>query len=102
MLKKSLAVALAGVGLTLVAAGAASADVTTSPADGFGGSTTAVTGDQSGLLTLNSQIADLRCATPWYGSAVVGGSTPIGTQNVVCNDVKAPITQLDGGKNSVL
>jgi hypothetical protein len=103
MLKKSLAVSFAGLGLTMVAAGTASATITTAPSSGFGGSTVAVTGDQSGILTVNSPLVDLRCATPWYGSAVLGGSTPIGQQNVTCDDVKTPVTEVQSwSKNGVL
>jgi hypothetical protein len=59
MLKKSMAVAIAGAGITLAAAGAASADAcpagSTSP---FTPSTSAI-GTQSGLLTFNLPIISL-------------------------------------------
>jgi hypothetical protein len=102
MIKRILATSLAGVSISMVAAGTASADVITSPATGFGGSVTAIGGEQSGILSVNAPIVDLRCATPWYGSAVLGGSTPIGSQNVVCDDVKAAVSLLSQGKNGIL
>jgi hypothetical protein len=103
MLRTSLAVSFVGLGLTMAGAGTASAGITTGPSSGFGGSTVAVTGDQSGLLTVDAPLVDLRCATPWYGSAVIGGSTPIGQQNVTCDDVKAPVQETqDHSKNGVL
>ncbi len=103
MLKKSLAVSFAGLGLSMVAAGSASASISAGPSSGFGGSIVAVTGDQSGLLTVDAPLVDARCAAPWYGSAVLGGSTPIGQQNVTCNDVKAPVTETQSNsKNGVL
>jgi hypothetical protein len=102
MFKKSMAVAIAGVGLTLAAAGSASADVCLPGSSSFGGSTVGVDGNQTSPLTVNAPLVDGRCIAPWYGSGVVGGSTPIGAQDVVCNDVKVPVEQQSVGGNTVL
>jgi hypothetical protein len=102
MFKKTLAASFAGLSLSMVAAGTASASVTAGPSSGFGGSGTIVDGEQKGVLTVNSPLVDLRCATPWYGSAVAGASTPIGSGDVVCDDVKSVVTMLSEGKNGVL
>jgi hypothetical protein len=104
MFVKSLAVAAGSAALALVASGTAMAgEVCTGESDGFGGSTVAVTGSQSGAVTIDSDVVDGRCAAPWYGSAVIGGSTPIGSQNLVCDDIKAPIYVGEhNSKNGVL
>ena len=102
MLKKTLAASFAGLGLSMVAASTASAVVSAGPTSGFGGYDTIVDGQQSGMLTVDAPLVDLRCATPWYGSAVAGGSTPNGSENVVCDDVKSVVTMLSKGKNGVL
>jgi hypothetical protein len=96
VLKKSLAIAAGSLGLLASTAGTASAD-----SSGLGGAVTTISGDQSGLINVNAPLVDLRCATPWFGSAVLGVSLPIGSQNVVCDDVKAPIMQTHTGKNSL-
>ncbi len=95
--KKSLAVAAGSLGLLAGTAGTAFAD-----GGGLGGTVTTITGDQGGLVNINAPLVDLRCATPWFGSAVLGVSLPIGSQNIVCDDVKAPIQQSHTGKNSLL
>jgi hypothetical protein len=95
--KKSLAVAAGSLGLLASSAGMACADT-----GGIGGEVTTITGDQSGLINVNAPLVDLRCATPWFGSAVLGVSLPIGSENVVCDDVKAPIAQAHVGNNSLL
>ena len=104
MFLKSLAVAAGSTALVLMAGGSAmAADICTAESTGFGGSTVAVNGSQSGVLTVNTALVDGRCAAPWYGSAVLGGSTPIGSQNVVCDDLKAPVTEVqDHSKNGIL
>ena len=102
MINRMLAVSAAGLGLSLGVAGTASASEVTGAGGGFGGFTTVVDGVQSGVLAVDAPIVDLRCATPWYGSAVLGGSTPIGSQNVVCDDVKAVVTMLGDGDNRVV
>ena len=98
MFKKSLAIAAGSLGLLAGTAGTACADVSS----GLGGSVTTITGDQSGLVNVNAPLVDLRCATPWFGSAVLGVSLPIGSQNIVCDDIKAPIEQNHIGKNSLI
>lgn len=99
MPKKFIAVTGAAVGLMLATAGVAAASQ--SPADddsgAFNNSPLSFLGDQNGVLSVDAPLADLRCATPWYGSAVAGGSTPLHTQNVVCNDVDAPIELSQNG-----
>ena len=97
VLKKSLAIAAGSLGLLAGTAGTACADTS-----GLGGGVTVITGDQSGLVNVNAPLVDLRCAAPWFGSAVLGVSLPIGSQNVVCNDVKGQITQWHDGKNSLI
>ena len=78
-------------------------EICTDGSSGFGGPTVAVTGDQSALLTVDATVVDARCAAPWYGSAVLGGSTPIGSQNVVCDDVKHPVYEVQThSKNGIL
>lgn len=57
---------------------------------------------QRGVLNANAPIVDGRCAAVWYGSAVLGGSTPVGTQNIVCDDVRAPIKQIRHGESGGL
>ena len=79
-----------------VSAGAASAD------SGLFGSDGASAPDQNGLVNINAPLVDLRCAAPWFGSAVLGGSLPIGEQALVCDEVKAPITQTHNGDNDLL
>ena len=104
MFVKSLAVAAGSTVMVLAAGGSAMAsDVCVGESTGFGGSTVAVTGSQSAAITVDASLVDARCATPWYGSAVVGGSTPIGSQNIVCDDVKNPIWEIQhDSKNGVL
>ncbi len=104
MFVKSLAVAAGSAVMVLAAGGSAMAsDVCAGESSGFGGSTVAVTGSQSAAITIDAPLVDARCATPWYGSAVLGGSTPIGQQNVVCDDVKAPVWEDQShSKNGVL
>ncbi|HXR72925.1 hypothetical protein [Actinocrinis sp.] len=99
MPKKFIAVAGAAVGLMLATAGAAAASQS-APADdsgAFNNPPLSFLGDQTGVLNADAPLVDLRCATPWYGSAVLGGSTPLHTQNVVCNDVDAPIELSQNG-----
>ena len=101
MIKQYLAVTVAGLGLTLAAAGSAAAD-TTSP--DLGSVTfTAPAGDgANGLLTFTAPMVNGRCALPWFGTVVEGTSTPIGTTSVVCDDITAPITQSTSGTNMLL
>ena len=97
MLKKTIAVSVAGLGaaVTSVAtAGAACATITVSPSTGFGGSTVVIAGHQSTVVGFDAPVLDARCALPWYGSSVIGGSTPIGQMNVTCDDIKAEVQQL--------
>lgn len=100
MPKKFIAVTGAAVALMFATAGAAAASQS-APADddsgAFNNSPLSFLGDQNGVLSVDAPLADLRCATPWYGSAVAGGSTPLHTQNVVCNDVDAPIELSQNG-----
>jgi hypothetical protein len=102
VLKKILAVPAASLAVVLGAGTVASADAPSVGSDGFGGSVTAIGGDQSGLVNINAPLLDLRCALPWFGSAVLGVSLPIGMQAVVCDDVDAPITQNSLGHNGLL
>lgn len=100
MPKKFFAVAGAAVSLMLATAGAAAASESGPAGDdsgAFNNSPLSFHGDQDGVLSLDAPVADLRCATPWYGSAVLGGTTPLHTQNVVCNDVDAPIELSQNG-----
>ena len=97
MFKKSLAVAAGSLGVLAASAGAAGADT-----GGLGGGVTQISGNQTGLVNINAPLVDLRCATPWFGSAVLGVSLPIGEEAVVCNDVKAPISQSHTGSNALL
>jgi hypothetical protein len=102
VLKKVLAVPAASIAMVLGAGAAASADAPSVGSAGFGGNVTAIAGDQSGLVNINAPLIDLRCALPWFGSAVLGVSLPIGMQAVVCDDVNAPINQTELGSNGLL
>lgn len=96
MLKKTLCVVGVGAAAFAVSATTASADT-----GAFGGNNV-VTRDQHGLVIIDAPLLDLRCAAPWFGSAVLGGSLPIGMQAVVCDVVKAPITETHTGDDSLL
>jgi hypothetical protein len=96
MLKKTLCVVGLGAAVCAVSATSASADT-----GAFGGSSV-VAPDQSGLVIIDAPLLDLRCAAPWFGSAVLGASLPIGMQSVVCDEVKAPISQTHTGGNGLL
>ena len=94
MILKSLAVAAGSVAAVLAAGGSAFADDVVVPgSNGFGGSTVVVGDVQSGVVVVDAPVADARCIAPWYGSSVIGGSTPIGQMNVVCDDINNPVTQ---------
>lgn len=104
MPKKYFAAAGAAVGLVLATAGMAAACcplTTGSPSHHEGGSFNNppiwIGGEQRGLINANAPLVDLRCATPWYGSAVLGGTTPLHTQNIVCDYVGAPVEQIQDG-----
>jgi hypothetical protein len=92
------AAAAAAVGVVLATAGVAAADdcasSSTAAAGAFNNPPLYFQDGQDGLLNLDSPVADARCAAPWYGSAVAGGSTPLHMQNVVCNSVNAPVEQI--------
>jgi len=100
MLKKCLTVAFAGLSLSLAAAGSASAD-TTGPDLGTATFTTTSGGGGTGLVTFTAPMINGRCALPWFGSVAQGVSTPIGSTNVVCDDLTSPITQSPTGSNAL-
>ena len=59
-------------------------------------------GDQDGLLNLDAPAVVAACAAPWFGSAVLGGSLPIGSENIVCDDIHGTVTQDESGHNGLL
>jgi hypothetical protein len=98
MPNRFIAVAAAAVGVMFATAGVAAADdcPSSSPAvagGAFNNPPLYFDDGQNGLVNLDSPVADARCAAPWYGSAVAGGSTPLHMQNVVCDAVNASIVQ---------
>jgi len=96
MLKKTLCVVGLGAAACAVSAAPAGADT-----GAFGGSSV-VAPDQSGLVIIDAPLIDLRCAAPWFGSAVLGGSLPIGMQSVVCDEVKSPVSLSHTGNDALL
>jgi hypothetical protein len=95
MLKKILCVAGMGAAVCSVSATSASADTGT-----FG--STVVANDQSGLVIIDAPLVDLRCAAPWFGSAVLGAALPIGMQSIVCDEINAPVSQAHTGDDALL
>jgi hypothetical protein len=98
MLRRILCTVGLVVAVGAVSTGVANADVQ----GGLFGSDGAYAPDQNGLININAPLVDARCLAPWFGSAVLGGSLPIGEQAIVCDDVKAPITETHNGDNGLL
>lgn len=99
MPSRFITAAAAAVGVVLATAGVAAADCPSSSSSSAAGGAfnnppLYFEEGQDGIVNLDSPVADARCAAPWYGSAVAGGSTPLRQQNVVCNAVNAEIQQI--------
>jgi hypothetical protein len=95
MLKKIVCVAGMGAAVCATSATSASADT-----GAFGSSVVAP--NQAGLVIVDAPLVDLRCVAPWFGSAVLGASLPIGMQSIVCDEVNAPVSQAHTGDDALL
>jgi hypothetical protein len=95
IVKKILCVAGMSAAVCVMSATSASADT-----GAFGSNV--VANDQTGLVIIDAPLVDLRCATPWFGSAVLGATLPIGMQSIVCDEVNAPVSQAHTGDNALL